>query len=196
MKKMVLKVISLTLALLMILTALAACDSKDDVIDAEEDRKAQTENKENDTPDDMGAFEFFEKADEVMESMTSYRIDGTMTAKIYMPSYDMSMNASATMVMMEAGKGTDDYYALNEQTTVSTMTMGTNVSKTTATSMDGFQNGNMFVMNDSDESSTDKAQKLYSTISAEDYIAHKKSMEEDSAIDVDINADTSKNFGK
>lgn len=192
MKKMVLKVISLTLALLMILTALAACDSKDDVIDAEEDRKAQTENKENDTPDDMGAFEFFEKADEVMDNMTSYRIDGTMTAKIYMPSYGMSLNASVNMLMIESGKGTDDYYALNEQSGVTTMTRGSDVSKTTLTSMDGFQNGKMFVMNDSDESYTDKAQKLYSTISAEDYIAHKKSMEEDGAIDTDISADTCK----
>ena len=193
MKKIFLKMLSLTVALLMIAIVFVSCQ-EDDIISADDSSvdNSGEQTSPNEEKITLNAFEFYEKINDAMGAVQSYKLDSTINMSISIPDYDIKVKADGTMCSIESGIGTDDYYSLNEQTFVTTMTMGTDVSKTTSTSMEGFQNGRMFVMNDSDESSSYKAQKLYSDISVADYVAYDKS-HDDGDMDFDIDTDTCKN---
>ena len=190
MKNRFLRFICLTLVFLMLVPALVAC-SEPQVLDASEDEDTRTST--NDTSDTMDAFALFEKIDEAMNDVSSYQLGMTMTAKFYMSVADAYVDVSMTGTEITSKSDNGDLYYLDETTTVMSFKINGSTQKNTAKNMMGFQDGKMFIMTDSGDSSQ-KVQKLYSEISASDYEKHRKSLDEKTEEnDFDLSKDTCTN---
>ncbi len=181
MKKKFLKLFSVAVALIMLIGVFAACTENNQGIDASE----QGNNNKDNSNTAMDAFELYEKIDDAMEGASSYRMDGILKMKLYMSAYDMSVDASGTMLNMVSGIGTDDFCEVNSQTTTSKMTFMGTTETMTEKSMDGYINGKMFVMNDYGDS-TAVPQKMYSEMTVREYLEY---ADDDSSSDMDFDID-------
>ncbi len=187
MKSIFLRLLCLALIFVMLIPAFTACNEQQQ-FDASEDERAET----TENIDDIDAFTLFEKINVAMEEVTSYKLDMAITAKFYMPAVDAYVDVSVTGTETETEKGTDGYYYLDEVTSVMSFEASGQKQTTTVKSVSGFQDGKMFIMTDNGDNAQ-KVQKLYSEISAADYVEHKKALEEKtSENDFDISRDTCK----
>ena len=187
MKNNLLRFVCFALVFLMLIPMLAACNNPQE-FDATEDAEKRTEKTENTNAIDP--FELFEKIGDAMNNVSSYQLGMTMTAKFYMSVVDAYVDMSATATETTSKSDNGDFYYLDETTTVMSFKINGSTQKTTSKNMMGFQDGKMFIMTDSGDSSK-KVQKLYSEISASDYEKHRKSFDEKTEEnDFDLSKDT------
>lgn len=157
MKKFVIRICAMTLFAAMTLS-LSACSSVEQLLLRIMDDEQKIEYIMN-------------KADERVEGASSYEmeISGDFTASVQ--GMEVKVTTSGTEVLSNIGE--KDFSCLT--VTKNVMSMNSGASSSVSTTTEGYQNGKMFMTFEGDG----KTQKLWSEISAEEYLEHKEAMDDE-----------------
>ena len=132
------------------------------------------------------AQELYEKVDKEMSKLNSYEMDMELEMTFYMDSYKISSEATGHGI--EDGLVSGDYYFYQEMnTTVEAKGLSLNQ---TQKNVEAYDNGNYFILNESDGSS----QKLYSPLTAQEALDYRADNDMDT-LDI-INDCTDKTFSQ
>ncbi|MBQ3489098.1 MAG: hypothetical protein IJA86_00725 [Clostridia bacterium] len=124
------------------------------------------------------AKELWDKINETMEKLDSYEADGTGTFSFHMKDIPFSKDITTeftTKTIVSGTNGKDFYYYSASDFTIKTGLLKTETIKT----IEAFHDGKMFVSSENNGSSAANNQKLYSSLSAEEYMAYRENQYED-----------------